>query len=206
MNVLVKVLAAHPAVRLLVKELRLLSDLVRWIRGHILVPEGAIVVSRQGRELTLPIAITVASAIEIVVIELLLTNPQLRLILFLLSVYGVIIFWAYVAQQCIRPSYLTQQECVLRQGGILLGTIPLNTIIWCGHVRGHDDQRRGIVDTRLNLGTSEGTNFLLRLTTPIRVPHERWWWNKQRWSFVTEVALWADQPRELREHMMRGRE
>lgn len=212
MKALRHLLDRHPGFWLLFREFGLWHDLFRWLRGKECLPSEAVALRARKGQLTLPTAVTVVSAVEILAVELLVASIAVRLILAVLSVYGVVMLWAFIASQLVRPHYVIVGEegdvennettgmLVLRQGRTVLCTIPINCVAQVTKSRGYESDRRRIEEAgssstqKLVLGGSNGTNLCIQLENLVSVPHDTWPWQKKRQSDVGSVELWVDDP------------
>ena len=154
--------------RILLHEVRAITDLGRLLRGRVVVPEGAVPLHARTRWWHLPAMFTVAIVIEIIVIELLVPWPWLRLLLFAGSLYSIPLLWGYLAGRIVHPHYLGE-DLVLREGRQEILRVPATDIVEVREVRGFAARREGLI-----LGGPEGTN-----RDP---PHRR-----------PLVALWLDE-------------
>jgi len=182
--------------RLIRHELGAWADLARLLRGRRVVPEGSVALPAQCGWWHLPVMISVATAIEITAIELLLPWPTVRLVLLLLSIYSLLLLWGYVAAGVVHPHFLGD-ELVLRRGRTVVARIPLDDVQEVRSERTFEAGSHAIVDTQLILGGPEGTNVRINCSpTPALLP--RWPWQPDRHVAVTRCALWLDAPESLR--------
>jgi len=100
---------------------------------------------------------TVAIVIEIIVIELLVPWPWLRLLLLLGSLYSIPLLWGYLAGRVVHPHYLGE-DLVLREGRTEVLRVPATDIVAVREVRGFAARREGLI-----LGGPEGTNVEIHL-------------------------------------------
>lgn len=105
----------------------------------------------------LPAMFTVAIVIEIIVIELLVPWPWLRLLLLLGSLYSIPLLWGYLAGRVVHPHYLGE-DLVLREGRTEVLRVPATDIVAVREVRGFAARREGLI-----LGGPEGTNVEIHL-------------------------------------------
>lgn len=145
-------------VRILLHEVRAITDLGRLLKGRVVVPEGAVPLHARTRWWHLPAMFTVAIVIEIIVIELLVPWPWLRLLLFAGSLYSIPLLWGYLAGRIVHPHYLGE-DLVLREGRQEILRVPATDIVEVREVRGFAARREGLI-----LGGPEGTNTEIHLT------------------------------------------
>ncbi|NLP40162.1 MAG: hypothetical protein GX356_10680 [Corynebacterium pollutisoli] len=130
-------------VRILLHEIRAIADL-----GQL---------PARTRWWHLPAMFTVAIVIEIIVIELLVPWPWLRLLLLLGSLYSIPLLWGYLAGRVVHPHYLGE-DLVLREGRTEVLRVPATDIVAVREVRGFAARREGLI-----LGGPEGTNVEIHL-------------------------------------------
>ncbi|HIW92798.1 MAG TPA: hypothetical protein H9870_14185 [Candidatus Corynebacterium avicola] len=190
-----RLLSKHPAVRVGKVEVRLWRDLWYLIRGRNVIPDRATPLPATSGIWFLPAAVTVATAIEITAVELLVPWPELRIILAIVSVYSLIILWAMLGRQKTYPHYVDAGSLVLRRGGRVLVDLPRTGVKVCVRERRYDTTRPTVDDSVLVLGTGEGTNLRLTLDTPAPVVDpDRWPWQRPAPVEVTQILLWLDDP------------
>lgn len=144
-------------VRILLHEIRAIADLGQLLTGRVVVPEGAVPLPARTRWWHLPAMFTVAAVIEIIVIELLVPWPWLRLLLLLGSLYSIPLLWGYLAGRVVHPHYLGE-DLVLREGRTEVLRVPATDIVAVREVRGFAARREGLI-----LGGPEGTNVEIHL-------------------------------------------
>ncbi|MFC6145733.1 hypothetical protein [Corynebacterium nasicanis] len=144
-------------VRILLHEVHALADLWRLLRGRVIVPAGAVALPARARWWHLPAMFTVAILIEIIIIEVLVPWPWLRLLLLLGSLYSIPLLWGYLAGRVVHPHYVGE-DLVLREGRTELLRVPAADIAAVRAVRGFAAEREGLV-----LGGPDGTNVEIRL-------------------------------------------
>lgn len=188
--------AKHPGIRLLLHELALWRDLLRWIRKILAVPEDSQPILAKSGRLSLPIAMTCVSVVEIFVVELLLTGLTRWVVLFV-SVYSLLLLWAFVGRGFVYPHFLTKNEIVFRHFGKEICRVPLSFVSSACQYRSYYSKARDITSGVLILGGSNGTNVRLMLTHPTAALPDQWPWQAKKSSKITEIQFYCDRPKEL---------
>ncbi|GAB3074924.1 hypothetical protein [Corynebacterium aquatimens] len=180
----------HPGVRAAQYEWNLYRDLVRWVRGTTLVPDGAHAFPHQPGRLQLVAMFTVVLLVELVVVHLMLPDGALRIVALLLSVWGIVFIWALIASERIRPSYSDDKTLVLRRGRKVFAEIPRDIIASQTQSRNHTSETV-VGDNELTLGGPAGTDTLLTLLEPIDAAEDTYPWQKKRTQPVRRVRFYA---------------
>jgi hypothetical protein len=185
---------------LLKLEVTLYLALGRWITRRPDVPEGtgAIGYSR----LVTPILWLwiFGSAVEVVVLDVLLSRwwPPLRIPLLALGVWGLVWMLGMMSAYRVRPHLLGAQVLQVRDGIHARVDVPLERI---SSIRSVDHDLPGLLrsvhvegeepDALLLVGVSSRTNLELVLTAPTRLE------TPNGPTTVARVGLWVDEPREV---------
>lgn len=180
-----------PPLRMLLLEARMFIDLYRLVRRDVRVPEHATALSSTSGLWTLPLALTIATVIEIIAIELILPWPAVRIILAVLSVYSLLWLWAIFGQRVVYPHYLTKDALVLRCGRTVVAR--LTDIETITSERGFDSDSHNIAEGVLILASGEGTNITVRCQPSPALPFH-WPWQNPSPESVSQVRLWVDDP------------
>ena len=129
-----------PLAAVVLHEVRLIQSLVLWVRRREHgVPPGAIAIryGRDGRALGL--MLLAVSVVEMIVVELVVPWPAVRLVLLVLGVYGLLIVLAFIVDEAVRPHVLTNDALRLRVGTWADVTLPLDSVTGVRrHVRSAD--------------------------------------------------------------------
>ncbi|MCP1388051.1 hypothetical protein M5J20_07580 [Corynebacterium sp. TA-R-1] len=180
----------HPGVRAARYELSLYRDLARWMRGRVEVPAGAAALPHQPGRLQMLGFLTAIMLVEIVAVHLLLPPGTVRIVAFVVSVWGVVFVWALVASERVRPSYVTDEEIVLRRGRKVFAAVPRETVAAVRRDRSFaSDVALG--DGELALGGPAGTDLFLELREPVDAAHDTYPWQKVRTEPVTRLRFYA---------------
>lgn len=195
-----------PQLKFIVWEATAWRNLWYLLRGRVLAPADSVALPARRGMWQLPAMFSGALVIEIVAVELLLPWWWLRLVFLVGSLYSLPLMWGVVAARMIRPHYLTADELVLRRGSEVVARIPRRQLRAARLDRGFGAQQWDISAGVLSLGGQDGTNVLLTLTEPVPAGHDRWPWQVKRTSPVSTVRLWLDQPQDLVEPVLAGRD
>lgn len=185
----------HPGFRLARYELELYRDLLRWIRGHRLVPEDAEVLPHPPGRLQMLVSVISVLCIEMVVVHLLLPAGTVRLVALLLSIWGIVYVASLIGSERIRPSYVADDVTVLRRGKLVFAEIPASLIKQKHHQRTFASEVSIDSDT-LTVGGAGGTDTLLKLSKPVDAAGDRYPWQRPRMQPVTQVRYYAGVARE----------
>ena len=185
----------HPGFRLARYELELYRDLLRWIRGHRLVPEDAEVLPHPPGRLQMLVSVISVLCVEMVVVHLLLPAGTVRLVALLLSIWGIVYVASLIGSERIRPSYVADDVTVLRRGKLVFAEIPASLIKQRHHQRTFASEVSIDSDT-LTVGGAGGTDTLLELSEAIDVAGDRYPWQRPRMQPVTQIRYYAGVARE----------
>ncbi|MDO5099448.1 MAG: hypothetical protein Q4D85_11950 [Corynebacterium sp.] len=182
----------HIVLRLLRSEWQMFRTFTALIRGRTIIPPGALPVFGTGNWWQIPLALTAATAIEILALELLLDHRPIRLLLIVISGYSVVILWASFGSRKTHPHYVAVNTLTLRHNREIIAQIPLDCIAKLHESRRFHAHDHEITADTLVLGSSEGTNVALQLKQPLRVVRPHYPWQKPQSVPVTTVLLWVD--------------
>lgn len=184
----------------LLLELALYRSLARWIARRHDVPRGATPIGYSRLATPMMWLWIFGSAIEVVVVEVVLRNidagwaAALRLPMLVLGVWGVMWMVGMLASNLVRPHVLTDTELLARSGARTWLTVPLEAV---ESVRTVEHELPGVIkslhvegDLAL-VGVSSRTNLELTLTGPTTVPTSEGDVN------VSRVGIWVDEPRDV---------
>jgi hypothetical protein len=187
----------HPIRRLLATELKSWVTLVLLIRGKSEYPTGAMPLYGYKRWYQLPAIFTAAVVIEIIAVEMLVSIGWLRVLLLVLSIYSLLLLWAWFAGSKVHPSYIQYDTVVLRQGRKIIATIPLTDIARMTYQRGYSTDLYLVQDDTVTLGNSEGTNIAITLHDPIPMKATGYFWQRLPMLDVKHCHIWLDDPDSL---------
>ncbi len=159
-----------PIASLVLHEGRLVHSLLLWARGRQHgVPPGAVAIAYGRDDRAVGLALLTVSLVELVVVELVIPWPTVRLVLFLLGVYGVVVVLGFIAGPVVRPHVLTEDSLRLRVGTWADVTLPLDAITEVARRRGNADGLVTFVDSTLVLAVGNQTQLDLGLDRPQQV-------------------------------------
>lgn len=166
-GLLARVADEEPFLRGAVSELRAFLSLALLLGGRRDVPKDARAFGYGNGSLALPLALAVVSAIELVVVHLLVPWTWLQIALLILTLWGVLFVLGYLASRVVHPHFLTGEELHLRWGHSTVLVTPLSNIT---AVESHTDHRHTqpvIEDGKLVLTAFQSTNVRLRFAAPV---------------------------------------
>ena len=187
----------HPVRRLLATELKSWHTLFLLIRGESEYPPEALPLYGHKRWYQLPAIFTAAVALEIIAVEMLVPIGWLRVLLLVLSVYSLLLLWAWFAGSKVHPSFIQDDTVVLRQGRKVIATIPLTAIAHMSYQRGYSTDLHLVQDDTATLGSSEGTNIAITLDDPIPMKATGYFWQRLPMVDIKHCHIWLDDPDSL---------
>ncbi|MDR1186910.1 MAG: hypothetical protein LBK95_05565 [Bifidobacteriaceae bacterium] len=179
-------------------ELGTFANLARWARGRRngRAPDASIHAYTKGMFM-LPVVFAALSAVEVVVIELIVPWQWLRLTLLALTVYGVALLLGMLAGRVVNPHLVTDREVVLKLGSHEVARIDRADIAAVTANRRFSPVNPEIRDGQAVLATFEGTNVELRLRRPVNACLPTWLGRATEPGPVTVVRLNLDDPCEF---------
>ena len=186
---------------LLLTELALYGQLVRWIIRRPDVPAGATPVPYSRLATPVVWLFIFGSTVEVVAFDLILSRwlTFLRIPFLVLGIWGVVWMLGLMASYRMRPHLVTDTDLHVRNMARTDVVVPLDAIT---RVQVADLDEGGIravrvVDDRLLVLVSGRTNLQLTLAegTPIAIAHGE--------ITPATVGLWVDEPREVAELVRR---
>jgi hypothetical protein len=191
----VNILLRHPGIRLLVGEFRLWQDLARLFTGRRVVPGHATALAATSGLWFLPGALTVVTAVEVVAVELLVRSLPVRIIATAVSVYSLLLLWAFFGRRKVYPHYVDATSLVVRHGRTPVLTVPRDQLQLIIPHRTHRAERAAVVGDALVIGNGTGTNVKIILSDAVPVTDpDRWPWQSHRTLPVRTLLLWVDEP------------
>ena len=190
-------------------EITLYQALVRWIARRPEVPQGTVPIGYSGLVAPMLWLWIFGSAVEVVVLDVVLSRwwEPLRVPLLVLGVWGLMWMLGMMAAYRVRPHLLGEHALQVRDGIHARVDVPLERI---AGIRRVEHELPGILrsvhlegvegeepEALLLVGVSSRTNLELVLTGPTRLetPHGP--------ATATRVGLWVDEPREVAELVRR---
>ena len=177
-------------------ELRLYRSLFRWVTRRPVVPAAGVEAVGYSQAVTPVMWLWIfASAAEMVVVHLVIPWPTVRIILLIVSAWGLIWMIGFLASLKVYPHLLSDAGVQVRHGATVDIAIP-----W-GFVASVIAQRRDLpssirtiqlretdTGTDLQVGVSGEVNVHLVLTHSVSVPTHR------GDQVITELSFWVDDP------------
>ncbi|WP_291479955.1 hypothetical protein [Corynebacterium sp.] len=193
-SILDRVLTEEPLLRPAVSELRYYHSLVLAVAGKRRVPAGAMPFGYTKGTMGIPIAIGTASLVELIVVHILVPWPWLRIVLLILSIWGVLFVAGFFASQVVHPHIVTAENLHLRWGHTTVLTTSLANVSSVARHTNHSDTQPHADGDRLTLTQFQSTNVALRFADPVPtdapVPKK----DRPLDAHVTEVQLYVDNP------------
>ncbi|HSU02629.1 MAG TPA: hypothetical protein VLK03_08785 [Nocardioides sp.] len=189
-------------------EITLYRALGRWVVRRPEVPAGAVPIGYSRLVAPMLWLWIFGSAVEVVVLDVLLSRwwTPLRVPLLVLGVWGLVWMLGMLAAYRVRPHLLSEEVLTVRDGIHARVDVRLDAI---AGVRSVDHELPGLLksvhvegegpDAVLLVGVGSRTNLELVLTGPtvLMTPHGP--------TTVTRVGLWVDEPREVADLVRRRR-
>ena len=189
-------------------EITLYRALGRWLVRRPEVPAGTVPIGYSRLVAPMLWLWIFGSAVEVVVLDVVLSQwwTSLRIPLLVVGVWGLVWMLGMLAAYRVRPHLLGEETLQVRDGIHARVDVPLDRIasvrtvdhelpglLKSVHVEGEDD------GATLLVGVGSRTNLELVLTGPtmLETPHGP--------STVARVGLWVDEPREVAEVLRRRR-
>lgn len=186
-------------------EIALYRSLFRWVTRRPHVPPGGAAFSYVGAVALLLWVFIGVSAVELVVVHLLLPWETVRLVADVVGIWGLVWMLGLAASYTVHPHVVTASGLRVRQGHGIDITVPWDAVATVGvRERSRDTSKALQVDRSehavvLNVVMGSRTDVDVRLRRPLLVPV------RGGEESVTEVRLYADDPRALvaaaREHL-----
>jgi hypothetical protein len=175
-------------------EVAVWRGLARWVARRPDVPRGQVPVGYA--RLVTPVLLlwVFASAVEVVVVDLVLPWASLRVPLLVVGLWGVLWMLGMLGAYRTRPHLLADELLVVRGGLRLAVPVPLAAVEQA--IAREEDmpgsiRSLAVVDDLLQVGVSGRTNLQLRLTGPTTLG------TPKGPVTVTRVGAWVDEPREV---------
>jgi hypothetical protein len=177
-------------------ELRLYRSLFRWVTRRPAIPSGDV----QPFGYTQAVAPVMwlwifASAAEMVVVHLLVPWPTVRIILLIISAWGLIWMIGFLASLKVHPHLLSDATLRVRHGASVDIAIPWNAVdTVVAQRRDLPSSMRTVqlretdTGTDLQVGVSGEVNVRVKLKHPLTVPTPR------GYVRITELSFLADDP------------
>lgn len=187
--------------RVVAFELALYRSLFRWVARRPDIPSDAVAFPYIGAIAALLWAFIFVSAIELIALHLLLPWETIRLIVDIVSIWGLIWMLGFMASFKVHPHLVSDSGLRIRNGAATDITVPWDAIARVGvRERSRDKSTAIQLDqdeqgTVLNVVVGSRTNVNVTLLRPLVVPLSK------GEEPVTEIRLYADDARGLAKHV-----
>lgn len=189
--------AEEPLLRPVVSELRTFQSLGLLLVGKRRVPAGARPFGYTKGAMTLPAVMIALSLAELVIVHILVPWPWLRMVLLILTIWGVLLILGFFAARIVHPHYLTDETLHLRWGHqAVLATALANVVTAAPHAN-HAHTQPHVEGGRLILTQFQGTNVLLRFAVPVETAAPVAKKHLPSNFHASEVQLYVDDPEAL---------
>lgn len=184
----------EPLIRPALTELRAFHSLGLAALRRQQVRPGAIPFGYTRGSATIPLVLIGLSVAELVIVHFMVPWPWLRLVLLLLTVWGVLFVLGFLAIRRVHPHVVDGNELRLRWGHETVLATPLKNIASAALQVNHAHTQPAIADERLILTQFQSTNVRLRFADPV-VAHAPVSRRLRPDGFrTTEVDLFVDDP------------
>lgn len=189
--------AEEPLLRPVVSELRAFQNLGLLLVGKRRVPAGARSFGYTRGTMTFPAVMIALSLVELIIVHILVPWQWLRIVLLILTIWGVLFILGFFAARIVHPHYLTDDALHLRWGHQAVLTTSLTNVLTAAPHANHAHTQPHAEGDRLILTQFQSTNVLIRFAVPVEAaaPVAK----KQRPSdfHASEVQLYVDDPEAL---------
>jgi hypothetical protein len=154
-------------------EIGMLAGIMRLIRGKVDIPQGAITIKHSQQIRQLVMVLLVVSIIEIVAVELLVPWEIVRVVVLILSIYGLRWMIGFWASTIVYPHYVTDDELVLRFSYFHTITVPLGNVVGMSANNQSASENKTVTlgGDALALNVMGETNFRLEINDSTGVLH-----------------------------------
>jgi hypothetical protein len=159
--------ARHVVTMLLRHEVHILVALFRWVTRRPDVARGDTAIPYGDSVRIVMIGFIVVSAIEVVVMELIVPWPTIRFVLFVLGIYGLVWMVGFAAAVWIRPHTIGPRGLCLRFGYRADVTIPIEKLASARkHLKGSHQKTLEYADGTAAVAVMGVTNVCVELHGP----------------------------------------
>lgn len=149
--------------------------------------------------LGVPAAFAVAAVVEMAVVHVLVPWPVVRVVLALLSLYGVLFLLGWMGSQVVRPHLIYRDRIVVRSGNLVVAGIQRANIARIDRVRSPQTPKDYINveddgTATMTLAGPDGTNVRLELAAPVEVRAPGVPWTRREVRDVGRIRLSVDDP------------
>ena len=191
--------AAESPVRPFVRgELVALRAVVTWFRGRTTgVEPGALVLTAHRGRLAMPLAFVAVTAVEIVVLHILIPWPWLKTALLVLSIWSILALLGWHAVGRTNPHFLTARRLVVRHLGVVVATVERDDVVAVQRRRSFAVTSPTIDDGVLHLPNPDGTVVDVVLREPVEAELPALLRSRRRRGPVAKMSLHLDDPEAL---------
>lgn len=188
------VLGRSPIAPVVRAELRTYASLVRWILRRPAVPRGATALPATEGVLTVPVAFSIVTVIELVALDIILPWWWVRVLVVLVSLWSLVMLWGIVSLRVTSPHVLTDSHLILRQSGRLVARIDRGSITRVAPQRRFSPTKPEVDGERLALPGPNGTVLDLALAEPITAGLPGYFGRPGTTGEVEVISLHLDDP------------
>lgn len=186
--------AEEPLLRPAIAELRTFWFLGLAIVGRRRIPPGARAFGYTKGSMTLPLVLVGVSLVEMVIVHILVPWMWLRILLLVLTAWGILYILGFFAARVIHPHYVAEGAVHLRWGSRRVLSAPVAGILSIAQHRNHAHTQPALDGDRLILTHLQGTNVLIRVAEPVPAAPPIAKKHVPAGSRVSEVELYVDEP------------
>lgn len=201
-----RLVAEEPLLRPVAFEIRAFQSLILALAGRRRVPEGSVPFGYTRGMMTLPVALAVVSLVEVLVVHLLVPWLWLRILLLLLSVWGMLFLFGLLATRVVHPHFVGGDVLHIRWGRTTVLTAPLSAVAAAVRHAHHTDSHPRAEDGLLVLSQFQSTNVRLRFTDPVPARPPVAAKDHPTEFRASEVLLHVDEPERFLRLLSAGRE
>lgn len=157
----------EPLLRPAVYELRAYQSLGLLIAGRRRVPPESTPFGYTRGTMTFPAVILVLSAVELVIVHLIVPWLWLQIVLLILTIWGVLFMAGFFADRIVHPHYVTGDALHLRWGRRTVLVAPLANVSAADSHRSHAYTQPHAEGELLVLTQFQSTNVRVQLGSPV---------------------------------------
>lgn len=184
----------EPLLRPVVTEIRAFGSLWLVVARKRQVPSGAIPFGYTKGTMTFPLVMVVLSLAELVIVHILVPWDWLRIVLLILTIWGVLFILGFFATRIVHPHFITNEALHVRWGYSTVLATPLTNIVSATPHVNHAHTQPHVEDERLILTQFQSTNVLIRFVEPVAAAAPVSKKKKPADFQATEVQLYVDDP------------
>lgn len=181
-------------------ELRLYRSLYRWVTRRPVVPSPDVEAVGYSRTVTPVMLLWIfGSAVEMVIVHLIVPWPVVRIILLVVSVWGLVWMVGFLASLKVYPHLVSDSTLWVRHGATVDIAIPWDAVATVVHHRRDLPSSMRTIQLRetnaggtdLQIGVSGEVNVHIVLERPLTVP------TPKGDQVITELSFLVDEPKEF---------